>query len=77
MAMLRFLRFSGSLKKAFKVSEARFLAAAVPFAFCVSYLKHTLESNLHVILCLKLIVQLYSLSQDYETILTTLMHLSN
>lgn len=33
MARLRLRRFSGSLKKAFKASEACFLAAAVPFAF--------------------------------------------
>lgn len=36
--MLRLRRFSGSLKKAFKASETRFLAAAVPFAFCITYI---------------------------------------
>lgn len=35
--MLLLRRFSGSLKKSFKASETRFLAAAVPFAFCITY----------------------------------------
>jgi hypothetical protein len=33
MAMLLLRRFSGSLKKAFKASEARLRAAVVPLAF--------------------------------------------
>lgn len=37
MEMLLLRRFSGLLKKDFKASEARFLAAAVPFAFCMEH----------------------------------------
>lgn len=48
MAMLLLRRFSGSLKKAFKASEARLRAAAVPLAFCTIMLEIKGSINLEI-----------------------------